>query len=612
MQSRLFVLAAAVAAVSATHPLALPKLKRDLEVRQADDDSVSVAPSCSSAVLDLVTALPTPPPSLMTAALDGELQSALASPCQVTLAASLSSDLVEYASDVQSWYQSHSSDVSSVLEECSDLVSLLGGSLTETDIPVCSTTASGSARTTSGGSASRTASETSAATPASSASRSVETGSQTSASASASASSSQGAGSAGSKTSGSIFAAVAAGYYLPSNLVSKPPTIEHVNRNREVQDHGHNLPKPPIIAPVVLLHVPRQLLLQAPQVEDDPEQRHREPQRDEHEQGGPEPVAAEPLAHPPPPEDDAAGADNHGVPLLLVLGGGVVRADEPAHLPEGREVHDEGGGELERRDGGVERVVAQAVEPVGEAQPLDLGPVRRRHVAARPVPDGAGVARPEGVQVAGEEGVEGQRGGEVEQEEAGVGPGRGGGGGRGGGVYATEEEGRVQQGQHGDDGDGLGDLGLDGAEVGGGDAEVLLDEEGDGGDLDGDGEEGGGVEEAAEAGEEDLRGDGPERGVEAGLEEEKDGEGEAEGDLNDRRLVLIMVKRRRLGYADARDVRVADAVDGLADHRLALLESAGLISRLIRQGLDILGEVGDGGELVAVRHCRTCSSEDVM
>ncbi|KAK7214096.1 hypothetical protein V2G26_021274 [Clonostachys chloroleuca] len=218
MQSRLLVLAAAVAAVSATHPLALPKLKRDLEVRQADDlDSVSIAPGCSSAAIDLYTALPTPPPSLMTAALDGELQSALASPCEVTLAASLSSDLQEYASDIKTWYESHSSQVSSVLEECSDLVSLLGGSLTETDLPVCSTTAAGSssARTTSGSasrtSSSRTASETSAATPASSASGASQTGSQTSASATAS--SSTVPGSAGVKTSGSIFAAVAAGVF---------------------------------------------------------------------------------------------------------------------------------------------------------------------------------------------------------------------------------------------------------------------------------------------------------------------------------------------------------------------------------------------------------------
>jgi hypothetical protein len=219
MQSRLFVLAAAVATVSATHPLALPKLKRDLEVRQTDDlDSVSIASGCSSAAIDLYTALPTPPPSLMTAALDGELQSALASPCEVTLAASLSSDLQEYASDIKTWYESHSSQVSSVLEECSDLVSLLGGSLTETDLPVCSTTAAGSsARTTSGSasrtSSSRTASETSAATPASSASGASQTGSQTSASASATASSSSVPGSAGVKTSGSIFAAVAAGVF---------------------------------------------------------------------------------------------------------------------------------------------------------------------------------------------------------------------------------------------------------------------------------------------------------------------------------------------------------------------------------------------------------------
>ncbi|CAG9990327.1 unnamed protein product [Clonostachys byssicola] len=215
MQSRLLVLAAAVAAVSATHPLALPKLKRDLEVRQADElDNVSIAPGCSSAAIDLYTALPTPPPSLLTAALDGELQSALASPCEVTLAASLSSDLQEYASDVQTWYESHSSQVSSVLEQCSDLVSLLGGSLTETDLPVCSTTAASSsgARTTSGSAsrttaASGTASETGAATPASSASGSSQT------SASATASSSTVPGSAGVKTSGSIFAAVAAGVF---------------------------------------------------------------------------------------------------------------------------------------------------------------------------------------------------------------------------------------------------------------------------------------------------------------------------------------------------------------------------------------------------------------
>jgi hypothetical protein len=149
MLSKLFLFFTAVASVTADDVMAYPQLKRAvLEPRQSIIPDLPV--SCTTDVLKILTSLPTPPARLLTA-------TALTNPCSATVPDSLTSDYSSYSSRLSSWYDGHSSEISSIFSDCPELRSLASS------LPVCATSFLGGALQT-GGSTTTTGSETSTET----------------------------------------------------------------------------------------------------------------------------------------------------------------------------------------------------------------------------------------------------------------------------------------------------------------------------------------------------------------------------------------------------------------------------------------------------------------
>ncbi|KAK6082589.1 infection structure specific protein [Seiridium cupressi] len=171
MYTKTFAVATLVAAASAQLPAVV---RRDfLEARQ----TASLDAACQSAVasvLPLYQEIPTPPEDLQSVTLPAD-------PCETpSFTGTLASEYSSYTSEVLDWYTSHSAELLSALASCTELASYAS------EVPVCSSFASGAlssatagatttddssaSATATGGSSSATGAGSSAATATGSAS----------------------------------------------------------------------------------------------------------------------------------------------------------------------------------------------------------------------------------------------------------------------------------------------------------------------------------------------------------------------------------------------------------------------------------------------------------
>jgi hypothetical protein len=167
----ILVVLAASSAVNAFDALQQPHMKRaivQLEARQTgtvqdgqvqtltNSDLPVLAPSCTSAISVVYGSLPTPPAALVDAFGPDGVPDGGSDACSITVPASLSSDFASYSSQLLGWYSDYSDRVSSVLDECTQLSSLVDM------LPICETAVpshsggSGSSSTVSSHSASLT------------------------------------------------------------------------------------------------------------------------------------------------------------------------------------------------------------------------------------------------------------------------------------------------------------------------------------------------------------------------------------------------------------------------------------------------------------------------
>ncbi|KAI0133005.1 infection structure specific protein [Xylariales sp. AK1849] len=145
----MFTKTVAVAALVAVTSAQLPAVARRDFIEARQTASLDVA--CQSAiasVLPIYSELPSAPADLLTATLPSD-------PCETpSFTGSLSSEYSSYTSEVLVWYTSHSDELLSALASCTELSSYAS------QVPVCSSAASGassvsaSATTTSTSSAS--------------------------------------------------------------------------------------------------------------------------------------------------------------------------------------------------------------------------------------------------------------------------------------------------------------------------------------------------------------------------------------------------------------------------------------------------------------------------
>ena len=131
----LSAITAAVAVVNAQldDPMVYPQMRAYIEPRQTAgvEEKLlglpNLAPSCTSAIKDLVKTLPTPPPKLVTGIGVGN------DPCHTAIPDTLTSDYTSYSSEIGSWFTQHSQSVSSALSKCPEISKLA------TKLPVCAT-----------------------------------------------------------------------------------------------------------------------------------------------------------------------------------------------------------------------------------------------------------------------------------------------------------------------------------------------------------------------------------------------------------------------------------------------------------------------------------------
>lgn len=215
-------LAASAAAFDPDEALAHPQMKRALlEPRQTGLGGAlgglsDLSPSCTSALLGLYTSLPTPPANLGQALRgnggggggNGGGGGGGNNPCSANLPSSLSSDFSSYSSDVRSWFDDNSAEVSSVFSSCSQI------SRYESLLPVCVSSFIGGAAA-GGNSASATATATTTDTSSGgSGASSSSTGSSGSESTSGSAGGSDSSGAGASREAGAaVMALVAVGVF---------------------------------------------------------------------------------------------------------------------------------------------------------------------------------------------------------------------------------------------------------------------------------------------------------------------------------------------------------------------------------------------------------------
>ncbi|RKU48849.1 hypothetical protein DL546_007655 [Coniochaeta pulveracea] len=122
-----------LAAADALHP-ALLAARGGVELlnRQADATPTGADPSetgsgsakdCASAILSVVTSVPSPPPEYLSWA----ATVSVTDPCHFSIPSSLSSAFKSYESEAVSWYSAHSSELSSALSQCPQYSSVASG-----------------------------------------------------------------------------------------------------------------------------------------------------------------------------------------------------------------------------------------------------------------------------------------------------------------------------------------------------------------------------------------------------------------------------------------------------------------------------------------------------
>ena len=203
MLSKSILATAVLATAASANFMAHAEMKRELLQPRATatDSSDGISTECQTALLDIYSSLPSPPPEIVSDAVEHPQTD----PCSFSTPASLSKEYASYSSEVVAWYSSNQGEIQSVLSECPIL------SQYATMVPVCETGAAGGAvATATDGSAVATETGADASGAASAASSAASSGAaKASSAASAAASKATSAASAAASAASSAASAAA-------------------------------------------------------------------------------------------------------------------------------------------------------------------------------------------------------------------------------------------------------------------------------------------------------------------------------------------------------------------------------------------------------------------
>ncbi|KAL2201928.1 hypothetical protein CC79DRAFT_1326726 [Sarocladium strictum] len=120
----------ACAVVDIAHPI----LQRDVNalLPRATGVTDAVSSKCQSALSEILSSVPTPPPQLVSA--ETKEASSMTNPCSYQPPSSISKEYSSYTSEVLSWYSKHSKEVDAAFKVCTELKSLATGL-----VHICST-----------------------------------------------------------------------------------------------------------------------------------------------------------------------------------------------------------------------------------------------------------------------------------------------------------------------------------------------------------------------------------------------------------------------------------------------------------------------------------------
>lgn len=112
----------AYAVVDIDHPI----LQRDVNalLPRATGVTDAVSSKCQSALSEILSSVPTPPPKLVSAE---SKESSVTDPCSYHPPSSVSKEYSSYTSEVLSWYSKHSKEVDAAFKVCTELKSLATG-----------------------------------------------------------------------------------------------------------------------------------------------------------------------------------------------------------------------------------------------------------------------------------------------------------------------------------------------------------------------------------------------------------------------------------------------------------------------------------------------------
>lgn len=113
----------ACAVVDIDHPI----LQRDVNalLPRATGVTDAVSSKCQSALSEILSSVPTPPPKLVSA--ETKEGSSVTDPCSYHPPSSISKEYSSYTSEVLSWYSKHSKEVDAAFKVCTELKSLATG-----------------------------------------------------------------------------------------------------------------------------------------------------------------------------------------------------------------------------------------------------------------------------------------------------------------------------------------------------------------------------------------------------------------------------------------------------------------------------------------------------
>lgn len=130
MYSKVILTGLMATAVSASaNFMAHAEMKREVLQPRQTDVTGGISTECQTALLEVYSSLPSPPPEILSDAIENPQTD----PCSFSTPASLADEYSSYSAEVVSWYAENEDEINSVLEACPIL------SQYATMVPVCPT-----------------------------------------------------------------------------------------------------------------------------------------------------------------------------------------------------------------------------------------------------------------------------------------------------------------------------------------------------------------------------------------------------------------------------------------------------------------------------------------